>query len=179
MSRRVVPARQDSAALPVLREERPRPQLHALQTLLLHFLCTRVRAGCTGPGFKRSSGTLSVKGSGVLSACCRHVAVAVVTGCGVCCHACETNVNHTFVSLLTFCGRFNVRLTKRLRALSAGSRSERPRPALNRAESVPGKPLLLRLVRTPSDSRVSELTAASRWPSNDQLEVENISDSNP
>lgn len=44
------------------------------------------------------------------------------------------------------CCRFNIRLTKRLRALSAGGRSERPRPALNRAESVPGKPLLLRLV---------------------------------
>lgn len=81
-------------------------------------------------------------------------------------HSCETTVNHTFVSLLTVCGRFNVRLTKGLRALSAGSRSERPRPALNRAESVPGKPLLLRLVRTLSDSFASGLTAASRWPSN-------------
>ncbi|KAK5619145.1 hypothetical protein CRENBAI_025806 [Crenichthys baileyi] len=48
----------------------------------------------------------------------------------------------------TACARgFNVRLTKRLRALSAGSRSERPRPTLSRAESVPGKPLLLRLPR--------------------------------
>ncbi|KAG7274086.1 hypothetical protein CRUP_028793 [Coryphaenoides rupestris] len=44
--------------------------------------------------------------------------------------------------------RFNVRLTKRLRALSASSRTERPtRPTLNRASSVPGKPLLLRLPR--------------------------------
>ncbi|CAL8319264.1 unnamed protein product [Boreogadus saida] len=48
----------------------------------------------------------------------------------------------------TSCARgFNVRLTKRLRALSAGGRSERPRPVLNRASSVPGKPLLLRLPR--------------------------------
>ncbi|XP_075996382.1 polyhomeotic-like protein 3 [Genypterus blacodes] len=48
----------------------------------------------------------------------------------------------------TSCARgFNVRLTKRLRALSASSRAERPRPALSRAESVPGKPLLLRLPR--------------------------------
>uniref|UniRef100_A0A096LYC6 Polyhomeotic homolog 3 n=1 Tax=Poecilia formosa TaxID=48698 RepID=A0A096LYC6_POEFO len=57
---------------------------------------------------------------------------------------------HNFMRSKRFCSTscargFNVRLTKRLRALSAGSRSERPRPALNRAESVPGKPLLLRL----------------------------------
>lgn len=60
---------------------------------------------------------------------------------------------HNFMRSKRFCSTscargFNVRLTKRLRALSAGSRSERPRPALNRAESVPGKPLLLRLVGT-------------------------------
>ncbi|XP_031141036.1 polyhomeotic-like protein 3 isoform X2 [Sander lucioperca] len=59
---------------------------------------------------------------------------------------------HNFMRSKRFCSTscargFNVRLTKRLRALSAGSRSERPRPALNRAESVPGKPLLLRLPR--------------------------------
>eukprot|EP00064_Thunnus_orientalis_P023728 superscaffoldBa00009275_g23983 len=58
---------------------------------------------------------------------------------------------HNFMRSKRFCSTscargFNVRLTKRLRALSAGSRTERPRPALNRAESVPGKPLLLRLV---------------------------------
>ncbi|MEQ2274507.1 hypothetical protein XENORESO_014568 [Xenotaenia resolanae] len=57
---------------------------------------------------------------------------------------------HNFMRSKRFCSTacargFNVRLTKRLRALSAGSRSERPRPTLNRAESVPGKPLLLRL----------------------------------
>ncbi|XP_027131254.1 polyhomeotic-like protein 3 isoform X2 [Larimichthys crocea] len=59
---------------------------------------------------------------------------------------------HNFMRSKRFCSTscargFNVRLTKRLRALSAGSRAERPRPALNRAESVPGKPLLLRLPR--------------------------------
>uniref|UniRef100_A0A3P8WCH6 Polyhomeotic-like protein 3 n=1 Tax=Cynoglossus semilaevis TaxID=244447 RepID=A0A3P8WCH6_CYNSE len=59
---------------------------------------------------------------------------------------------HNFMRSKRFCSTscargFNVRLTKRLRALSAGGRSERPRPALNRAESVPGKPLLLRLPR--------------------------------
>ncbi|KAM4533870.1 polyhomeotic-like protein 3 isoform 2-T2 [Odontesthes bonariensis] len=59
---------------------------------------------------------------------------------------------HNFMRSKRFCSTscargFNVRLTKRLRALSAGSRSERPRPALNRAESVPEKPLLLRLPR--------------------------------
>ncbi|XP_041670110.1 polyhomeotic-like protein 2 isoform X2 [Cheilinus undulatus] len=59
---------------------------------------------------------------------------------------------HNFMRSKRFCSTscargFNVRLTKRLRALSAGSRSERPRPVLNRAESVPGKPLLLRLPR--------------------------------
>lgn len=59
---------------------------------------------------------------------------------------------HNFMRSKRFCSTscargFNVRLTKRLRALSAGSRSERPRPPLNRAESVPGKPLLLRLPR--------------------------------
>ncbi|KAM4606050.1 polyhomeotic-like protein 3 isoform 1-T2 [Polymixia lowei] len=59
---------------------------------------------------------------------------------------------HNFMRSKRFCSTscargFNVRLTKRLRALSAGSRSERPRPALNRAQSVPGKPLLLRLPR--------------------------------
>ncbi|XP_062297324.1 LOW QUALITY PROTEIN: polyhomeotic-like protein 3 [Scomber scombrus] len=59
---------------------------------------------------------------------------------------------HNFMRSKRFCSTscargFNVRLTKRLRALSASSRSERPRPALNRAESVPGKPLLLRLPR--------------------------------
>ncbi|XP_029001446.1 polyhomeotic-like protein 3 isoform X2 [Betta splendens] len=59
---------------------------------------------------------------------------------------------HNFMRSKRFCSTscargFNVRLTKRLRALSAGGRSEKPRPALNRAESVPGKPLLLRLPR--------------------------------
>ncbi|KAM9839885.1 polyhomeotic-like protein 3 isoform 1-T1 [Aulostomus maculatus] len=59
---------------------------------------------------------------------------------------------HNFMRSKRFCSTscargFNVRLTKRLRALSAGSRAERPRPTLNRAESVPGKPLLLRLPR--------------------------------
>lgn len=63
---------------------------------------------------------------------------------------------HNFMRSKRFCSTscargFNVRLTKRLRALSAGSRSERPRPALNRAESVPGKPLLLRLSLQPRD----------------------------
>ncbi|XP_054622029.1 polyhomeotic-like protein 3 isoform X2 [Dunckerocampus dactyliophorus] len=59
---------------------------------------------------------------------------------------------HNFMRSKRFCSTscargFNVRLTKRLRALSAGSRTERPRPVLNRAQSVPGKPLLLRLPR--------------------------------
>ncbi|XP_034044718.1 polyhomeotic-like protein 3 isoform X2 [Thalassophryne amazonica] len=59
---------------------------------------------------------------------------------------------HNFMRSKRFCSTscargFNVRLTKRLRALSAGSRTERPRPSLNRAEVVPGKPLLLRLPR--------------------------------
>ncbi|XP_061820974.1 uncharacterized protein [Nerophis lumbriciformis] len=59
---------------------------------------------------------------------------------------------HNFMRSKRFCSTscargFNVRLTKRLRALSTGSRTERPRPVLNRAESVPGKPLLLRLPR--------------------------------
>ncbi|TNN27236.1 Polyhomeotic-like protein 3 [Liparis tanakae] len=61
---------------------------------------------------------------------------------------------HNFMRSKRFCSTscargFNVRLTKRLRALSASSRSDRPRPVLNRAESVPGKPLLLRLVGDP------------------------------
>lgn len=101
----------DGAALPVLWEERPRPQFHALQALLLYFLRPRVRRE-RHPGWKTGSGRL---------------------------------MSHPFV-----CCRFNVRLTKGLRALSAGGRAERPRPALNRAESVPGKPLLLRLVETPT-----------------------------
>ncbi|XP_068160157.1 LOW QUALITY PROTEIN: polyhomeotic-like protein 3 [Antennarius striatus] len=60
---------------------------------------------------------------------------------------------HSFMRSKRFCSTscargFNVRLTKRLRALSAGGgRSDRPRPPLSRAESVPGKPLLLRLPR--------------------------------
>ncbi|XP_061777374.1 polyhomeotic-like protein 2 isoform X2 [Nerophis ophidion] len=59
---------------------------------------------------------------------------------------------HNFMRSKRFCSTscargFNVRLTKRLRALSTGSRTERPRPVLNRSESVPGKPLLLRLPR--------------------------------
>nr|XP_049605952.1 polyhomeotic-like protein 3 isoform X4 [Syngnathus scovelli] len=60
---------------------------------------------------------------------------------------------HNFMRSKRFCSTscargFNVRLTKRLRALSAGSRGDRPpRPVLNRAQSVPGKPLLLRLPR--------------------------------
>ncbi|XP_028289785.1 polyhomeotic-like protein 3 isoform X1 [Gouania willdenowi] len=57
---------------------------------------------------------------------------------------------HNFMRSKRFCSTscargFNVRLTKRLRALSAGSRPERP--PLSRATSVPGKPLLLRLPR--------------------------------
>ncbi|XP_019749433.1 polyhomeotic-like protein 3 isoform X2 [Hippocampus comes] len=60
---------------------------------------------------------------------------------------------HNFMRSKRFCSTscargFNVRLTKRLRALSAGSRAEKPpRPVLNRAQSVPGKPILLRLPR--------------------------------
>ncbi|XP_057679844.1 polyhomeotic-like protein 3 isoform X2 [Corythoichthys intestinalis] len=60
---------------------------------------------------------------------------------------------HNFMRSKRFCSTscargFNVRLTKRLRALSAGAvRAEKPRPVLNRARSVPGKPLLLRLPR--------------------------------
>lgn len=104
----------DGAALSVLWKERPRPQFHAVQTLLLYFLCTRVRRGVLGGG-----------GSGPVA---------------------------STVRLFRTRRRFNVRLTKGLRALSAGSRAERPRPALNRAESVPGKPLLLRLVEAQINS---------------------------
>lgn len=44
---RVGPQGPNSAALPVLWEKRPRTQLHAVQALLLHFLCTRVRPDFT------------------------------------------------------------------------------------------------------------------------------------
>ncbi|KAM6977698.1 polyhomeotic-like protein 3 [Aplochiton taeniatus] len=59
---------------------------------------------------------------------------------------------HNFMRSKRFCSTscargFNVRLTKRLRALSAGSRPESRQAVLNRTESVPGKPLLLRLPR--------------------------------
>ena len=42
--------------------------------------------------------------------------------------------------------RLNVGMSKRLRALSAGSQPEGRRSEINKEESVPGKPLLLRLV---------------------------------
>ncbi|XP_061522851.1 nascent polypeptide-associated complex subunit alpha, muscle-specific form-like isoform X3 [Phycodurus eques] len=78
--------------------------------------------------------------------CQRDRAVLHCQFCGKRGHA------HNFMRSKRFCSTscargFNVRLTKRLRALSAGGRAERPRPALNRAQSVPGKPLLLRLPR--------------------------------
>lgn len=50
---RVGPQGQDRAALPVLREEGPRTQLHAVQALLLHFLCTRVRPDFIGSKSKK------------------------------------------------------------------------------------------------------------------------------
>ncbi|XP_077592690.1 uncharacterized protein LOC144209981 isoform X2 [Stigmatopora nigra] len=58
---------------------------------------------------------------------------------------------HNFMRSKRFCSTscargFNVRLTKRLRALSAG-RADQPAPVLRRARPVPGKPLLLRLPR--------------------------------
>lgn len=130
VSHRGGPQRPDCAALSVLREEGPRTQLHALQALLLHFLCSRVRPGLYTKQRGLQSGWLWLWW-GLQQQ-----------------HRCEAQKQevwrpslHPSASL-----RFNVRLTKRLRALSAGSRTERPRPALNRAESVPGKPLLLRLV---------------------------------
>lgn len=43
LCRRVGSPGPNGAALPVLREERPRPQLHAVQALLLYFLRPRVR----------------------------------------------------------------------------------------------------------------------------------------
>lgn len=162
-SHRVGPQRPNGAALPVLREEGPRTQLHALQTLLLHFLCTRVRPRFIGLSTKEGSCDVT----GPLDSVGVLLSSSSVTGCGVCglrggaqVSDADTSVNessrtrkhHHHVSLCFSPSspplRFNVRLTKRLRALSAGSRSEKPRPALNRAESVPGKPLLLRLVGT-------------------------------
>ncbi|XP_077480857.1 uncharacterized protein LOC144091999 isoform X2 [Stigmatopora argus] len=58
---------------------------------------------------------------------------------------------HNFMRSKRFCSTscargFNVRLTKRLRALSAG-RGDETAPVLRRARPVPGKPLLLRLPR--------------------------------
>ncbi|KAJ8010797.1 hypothetical protein DPEC_G00078870 [Dallia pectoralis] len=50
---------------------------------------------------------------------------------------CSTSCSH----------RYNLGLSKRLRALSAGSRPEGRSSEINKAESVPGKPLLLRLPR--------------------------------
>lgn len=123
LSHRVGPQGPNGAALPVLWEKRPRPQLHAVQALLLHVLCTRVRRchmfECLGAAVRQD----------------------VV----------NSHMSRRRTASLCFSVRFNVRLTKRLRALSAGSRAEKPRPALNRAESVPGKPLLLRLVGNRTD----------------------------
>ncbi|XP_034145170.1 cell surface glycoprotein 1-like isoform X2 [Esox lucius] len=59
---------------------------------------------------------------------------------------------HSFQRSKRYCStscarRYNVGLSKRLRALSAGSRPEGRSPETNKVESVPGKPLLLRLPR--------------------------------
>ncbi|XP_034427570.1 polyhomeotic-like protein 3 isoform X2 [Hippoglossus hippoglossus] len=86
---------------------------------------------------------------------------------------------HNFMRSKRFCSTscargFNVRLTKRLRALSAGSRSERPRPALNRAESVPGKPLLLRLPRDLWSAGRREKEGKERPPAAEEEEEEDM-----
>lgn len=86
---------------------------------------------------------------------------------------------HNFMRSKRFCSTscargFNVRLTKRLRALSAGSRSERPRPALNRAESVPGKPLLLRLPRDLWSAGRREKEGKERAPAAEEGEEEDM-----
>nr|XP_019965093.1 PREDICTED: polyhomeotic-like protein 3 isoform X1 [Paralichthys olivaceus]XP_019965094.1 PREDICTED: polyhomeotic-like protein 3 isoform X1 [Paralichthys olivaceus] len=88
---------------------------------------------------------------------------------------------HNFMRSKRFCSTscargFNVRLTKRLRALSAGSRSERPRPTLNRAESVPGKPLLLRLPRDLWSAGRREKEGKERTPAAEEEEEEEEED---
>ncbi|XP_031652419.1 protein PRRC2C isoform X2 [Oncorhynchus kisutch] len=59
---------------------------------------------------------------------------------------------HSFHRSKRYCStscarRLNVGMSKRLRALSAGSQPEGRRSEINKEESVPGKPLLLRLPR--------------------------------
>ncbi|XP_041736096.1 polyhomeotic-like protein 2 [Coregonus clupeaformis] len=59
---------------------------------------------------------------------------------------------HSFHRSKRYCStscarRYDVGLSKRLRALSAGSQPEGRRSEINKVESVPGKPLLLRLPR--------------------------------
>ncbi|XP_055738067.1 atrophin-1-like isoform X1 [Salvelinus fontinalis] len=59
---------------------------------------------------------------------------------------------HSFHRSKRYCStscarRLNVGMSKRLRALSAGSQPEGRRSAINKEESIPGKPLLLRLPR--------------------------------
>ncbi|XP_045557999.1 zinc finger CCCH domain-containing protein 13 isoform X3 [Salmo salar] len=63
---------------------------------------------------------------------------------------------HSFHRSKRYCStscarRLNVGMSKRVRALSAGSQPEGRRSEINKEESVPGKPLLLRLVSYNSD----------------------------
>uniref|UniRef100_A0A8C7FT86 Mucin-2 n=1 Tax=Oncorhynchus kisutch TaxID=8019 RepID=A0A8C7FT86_ONCKI len=76
----------------------------------------------------------------------RHRGVLHCESCGKRGHA------HSFHRSKRYCStscarRYNVGLSKRLRALSAGSQPEGRRSEINKVESVPGKPLLLRLPR--------------------------------
>ncbi|XP_052357520.1 bromodomain-containing protein 4-like isoform X2 [Oncorhynchus keta] len=76
----------------------------------------------------------------------RHRGVLHCESCGKRGHA------HSFHRSKRYCStscarRYNVGLSKRLRALSAGSQPEGRRSEMNKVESVPGKPLLLRLPR--------------------------------
>ncbi|XP_042164609.1 bromodomain-containing protein 4B isoform X2 [Oncorhynchus tshawytscha] len=76
----------------------------------------------------------------------RHRGVLHCESCGKRGHA------HSFHRSKRYCStscarRYNVGLSKRLRALSAGSQPEGRCSEINKVESVPGKPLLLRLPR--------------------------------
>ncbi|KAM9417898.1 polyhomeotic-like protein 3 isoform 1-T2 [Salvelinus alpinus] len=84
---------------------------------------------------------------------------------------------HSFHRSKRYCStscarRYNVGLSKRLRALSAGSHPEGRRSEINKVESVPGKPLLLRLPREiwSAHSRDNEEEEGHAVPTTTRLE---------
>ncbi|XP_045566802.1 bromodomain-containing protein 4 isoform X2 [Salmo salar] len=84
---------------------------------------------------------------------------------------------HSFHRSKRYCStscarRYNVGLSKRLRALSAGSQPEGRRSEINKVESVPGKPLLLRLPREiwSAHSRDNEEEEGHAVPTTTRLE---------